>query len=64
MDPHHAPDTLSGMGAFVDRAESGPLLAQRVAALKLCSPVALALPRGGVPVAAAEGESPAHLQEL
>jgi len=52
MELHRAPDTLSGMDAFVDRVEAGQLLGQRVAALKLSSPVVLALPRGGVPVAA------------
>ncbi len=37
---------------FADRAAAGRLLAARVAALKLDDPVVLALPRGGVPVAA------------
>ena len=39
------------MKTFVDRAEAGRLLGQRLAALKLVDPVVLALPRGGVPVA-------------
>jgi putative phosphoribosyl transferase len=43
---------LAIMKAFTDRVEAGRLLAQRVAALKLVDPVVLALPRGGVPVAA------------
>lgn len=38
--------------AFPDRAAAGRELAQRVAALRLPDPVVLALPRGGVPVAA------------
>jgi len=37
---------------FADRAEAGRLLAREVAALGLANPVVLALPRGGVPVAA------------
>jgi predicted phosphoribosyltransferase len=37
---------------FADRAEAGALLAERVAALSLAGPLVLALPRGGVPVAA------------
>lgn len=37
---------------FADRAEAGRLLAREVAALGLVAPVVLALPRGGVPVAA------------
>lgn len=37
---------------FRDRAEAGRRLAEAVAALKLADPVVLALPRGGVPVAA------------
>src|SRR5437867_3095512 len=45
------------MDAFVDRVEAGRLLAHRVAALKLADPVVLALPRGGVPVAAAVGRA-------
>jgi len=40
------------MEAFIDRIEAGRLLAQRVVGLKLVDPVVLALPRGGVPVAA------------
>ncbi|HEX7439024.1 MAG TPA: phosphoribosyltransferase [Caldimonas sp.] len=36
----------------MDRVEAGRLLAQRLAPLKLVDPVVLALPRGGVPVAA------------
>ncbi|MGZ5277311.1 MAG: phosphoribosyltransferase [Caldimonas sp.] len=43
---------LTSMQAFMDRVEAGRLLAQRVAALELVDPVVLALPRGGVPVAA------------
>jgi len=37
---------------FADRAEAGALLAERMAALSLADPLVLALPRGGVPVAA------------
>lgn len=37
---------------FADRTEAGRLLAQEILALKLIDPVILALPRGGVPVAA------------
>jgi putative phosphoribosyl transferase len=37
---------------FPDRVEAGRLLAQAVLALDLVDPVVLALPRGGVPVAA------------
>src|SRR5262245_7344838 len=37
---------------FTDRAEAGRLLAERLAALQLHDPLVLALPRGGVPVAA------------
>jgi putative phosphoribosyl transferase len=37
---------------FADRAEAGRLLAERLAALGLDHPLVLALPRGGVPVAA------------
>lgn len=37
---------------FADRTEAGRLLAHEVLALKLIAPVVLALPRGGVPVAA------------
>lgn len=40
------------MKTFVDRVEAGCLLGRRLAALKLVDPVVLALPRGGVPVAA------------
>lgn len=40
------------MEPFVDRIEAGRLLAKRLAGLKLVDPVVLALPRGGVPVAA------------
>src|ERR1019366_3949823 len=40
------------MKIFVDRAEAGRLLAQSLATLELVDPVVLALPRGGVPVAA------------
>jgi putative phosphoribosyl transferase len=40
------------MEAFVDRVEAGRLLGRRLAALQLVDPVVLALPRGGVPVAA------------
>jgi len=52
MELRRTRDTLSRMDAFVDRVEAGRLLAHRVAALKLADPVVLALPRGGVPVAA------------
>jgi len=38
--------------AFSDRKAAGQLLAQRLAAMRLAEPVVLALPRGGVPVAA------------
>ena len=38
--------------AFADRAEAGRLLAERLAAMDLRVPLVLALPRGGVPVAA------------
>lgn len=38
---------------FRDRADAGRQLAERVAALTLARPVVLALPRGGLPVAAA-----------
>jgi putative phosphoribosyl transferase len=38
---------------FADRAEAGALLAEQVAGLGLADPLVLALPRGGVPVAAA-----------
>jgi len=37
---------------FADRAEAGLLLAERLAAMDLAAPLVLALPRGGVPVAA------------
>jgi putative phosphoribosyl transferase len=37
---------------LADRATAGRLLAQRIAELGLAAPVVLALPRGGVPVAA------------
>lgn len=37
---------------FKDRAEAGRELAARLVALGFCDPVVLALPRGGVPVAA------------
>ena len=37
---------------FADRTQAGRLLAQEVLALNLSDPVVLALPRGGVPVAA------------
>jgi putative phosphoribosyl transferase len=40
------------MKIFVDRAEAGRLLARSLATLELVDPVVLALPRGGVPVAA------------
>ena len=43
---------LSIMEAFIDRVEAGHLLGRRLAALRLVDPVVLALPRGGVPVAA------------
>jgi putative phosphoribosyl transferase len=43
-------DTLSA--TFADRERAGRLLGQRVAQLHLADPVVLALPRGGVPVAA------------
>jgi putative phosphoribosyl transferase len=38
---------------FRDRADAGRVLAEAVASLRLADPVVLALPRGGVPVAAA-----------
>jgi putative phosphoribosyl transferase len=37
---------------FADRAEAGRMLAELLAALRLEAPLVLALPRGGVPVAA------------
>jgi putative phosphoribosyl transferase len=37
---------------FADRAEAGQLLGERLAQMQLANPVVLALPRGGVPVAA------------
>ena len=37
---------------FADRTEAGRLLAQELVRLRLADPVVLALPRGGVPVAA------------
>lgn len=40
------------MTRFADRKEAGERLAEALAALKLGDPVVLALPRGGVPVAA------------
>jgi putative phosphoribosyl transferase len=40
------------MTVFADRVEAGRLLAAKVAALGVSDPVVLALPRGGVPVAA------------
>jgi len=40
------------MALFLDRAEAGEQLAETLAALGLADPVVLALPRGGVPVAA------------
>jgi putative phosphoribosyl transferase len=43
---------LIGMERFIDRSQAGRLLAREVAALRLADPVVLALPRGGVPVAA------------
>ena len=48
----HACAILSIMEAFIDRVEAGRLLGRRLAALRLLDPVVLALPRGGVPVAA------------
>src|SRR5436309_12064193 len=43
---------LHPMQAFIDRVEAGRLLGQAVAELGLSDPLVLALPRGGVPVAA------------
>jgi putative phosphoribosyl transferase len=43
---------MSRRRVFADRAEAGRLLAERLAALRLEAPIVLALPRGGVPVAA------------
>jgi len=40
-------------GQFVDRQDAGRQLAQRLVAMKLDHPIVYALPRGGVPVAAA-----------
>lgn len=40
------------MQRFVDRTDAGKQLAEAVARLELADPVVLALPRGGVPVAA------------
>ena len=44
---HHAPDALAG-----DRVEAGRVLGERLATLKPVKPAVLALPRGGVLVAA------------
>jgi putative phosphoribosyl transferase len=44
---------MRGRPIFADRAEAGALLAEEVASLGLAEPLVLALPRGGVPVAAA-----------
>ncbi len=44
------------MQRFADREDAGRALAEAVAGLELGSPVVLALPRGGVPVAAAVAE--------
>jgi putative phosphoribosyl transferase len=43
---------MSRRTIFADRAEAGRSLAERLAALHLDAPLVLALPRGGVPVAA------------
>lgn len=43
---------LEGPKHFVDRSHGGRVLAARVVALGLTDPIVLALPRGGVPVAA------------
>jgi putative phosphoribosyl transferase len=40
------------MQRFANRMEAGLLLAHDVAELQLADPIVLALPRGGVPVAA------------
>jgi putative phosphoribosyl transferase len=40
------------MMRFADRSDAGRRLAQKLAAMRLSSPVVLALPRGGVPVGA------------
>lgn len=42
----------AGVGRFLDRQQAGRALAQRLVALELQDPMVLALPRGGVPVAA------------
>jgi putative phosphoribosyl transferase len=47
-----APDVVTGQDRFRDRREAGRALAERVRSLGLADPVVLALPRGGVPVAA------------
>ena len=44
---HHAPDALAG-----DRVEAGRVLGERLATLKPVKPAVLAMPRGGVLVAA------------
>lgn len=43
---------MNGFGAFENRESAGRALAEAVAAKGLSNPVVLALPRGGVPVAA------------
>lgn len=44
---------MSRAARFLDRPAAGRALAERLAVLELVDPVVLALPRGGVPVAAA-----------
>lgn len=44
--------SIHGGALFADRRDAGRRLASRLAALHLDSPIVLALPRGGVPVAA------------
>lgn len=51
MNPY-PPPSPSGSDRFADRADAGQRLALQLADLKASEPIVLALPRGGVPVAA------------